>query len=192
MRREGGFTLIEVLLASFIFMSVVTIAIGSFTSQITLQSTSEAQRNVQQTAQAIIEAISRDVRTNAQFAIDTASCTDADLPARHRLPGTVCGDRLRIGSPPNEREYRLQGDEIRLRQGGAGNDPLNDTNRVRVTGFRVQGIEPAPGLTTQPFLHIYLALETPPTGRQEEYASIEISTLITSRLYQKYAPTPTN
>lgn len=184
LRFKRGFTLIEVLLASFIFMSVVTIAIGSFTSQITLQSSSEAQRNVQQAAQAIVEAISRDVRTIETFAIggSTASCSGL-------YPD--CGDRLEFTLLDGTRkDYRFQSGAVLLCNVGCSSaNTLNDPERVEVTDFFVEGLEPNTDPTlqlTQPFVVVHLSLQTPFTGRAEDHAELEIRTMVTSRLFDKY------
>src|SRR3990172_10480934 len=152
--NEHGFTLLEVLLASFIFMSVVTIAIGSFSSQITLQGSAQAQRSVQQTSQAIIEAIARDVRVGGatgDSGFDIAgSCSG--LPTQF----SVCGDEITFDLPagPNDRRrYRWVGDEMLVcRNPGVPcpqGDPLNDSSKVIVTDFRIEGVEPASDPLTQ-------------------------------------------
>ena len=193
--NQRGFTLIEVLLASFIFMSVVVIAIGSFMSQLTLQSNTEAQRNVQQTVQAIVETISRDVRTIDTFEFRGASCS---------TPYQGCGNWLTFNpsdapGSSKRREYRYydRPQELRLCDpgqavGGCGiGSTLNDSSRVQITSFRVEGVRvplPANRLsqTVQPFVVITISAQTVPTGRREEVAQLTVRTMITSRLFDKY------
>lgn len=194
--QEQGFTLIEVLLASFIFMSVVTIAIGSFTGQLALQSSTEAQRNVQQTVQSIVEAISRDVRTIEDFEFRGGGCLTP-------TPYEDCSTRLSFNpadapGSSKRREYRYN----RVAQvldlcdpndpaPGRCGSPLNDVSRVQITDFRVEGYRVPLGSDRlnqiiQPFVVLTISAQTVPTGRQAEVATLTVRTLITSRLFDKY------
>jgi len=189
---EAGFTLIEVLLASFIFMSVVTISVGSFSNQISLQSSTLAQRSVQQTSQAIIETISRDFRSFEAFDIRGSGST-CTLGA-----GIECGDEIRFDPPGGGgfKTYRFQGDVVELNPpGGGGWSELNNPAVVTVTDFSVEGIEPDPvptNQTGQPFVVIHLSVQTIPTGRVEDEAQLTTRTMVTSRLFEKYTETPPN
>jgi type II secretory pathway pseudopilin PulG len=198
--KQGGFTLLEVLLASFIFMSVVTVAVGSFTSQITLQSSSEAQRSAQQTAQSIVEAISRDIKTLEGFEITAGSC-----PSR-TLPGTTCGSKIDIFDPsdpngPGHRRYWLQPGQNEIRFCTAtcsSENALTDRTKIEVLTFRVEGIVPdfpsRASQTVQPFVMLHLDLRTvAPTGAgPEATVRLVLRTLVTSRLFDKYTNTPPN
>lgn len=177
--NERGFTLIEVLLASFIFMSVVTIAVGSFTNQITLQSTSEAQRAVQQTGQSIIEAVVRDLRTHSEeFDIQGVSCR-----ATVRF-GDECGNRLVVGSGMTAKTYRLASRRLTL-----DNQALHD-DQINITTFRVEGVEPNVNNRTnqsvQPFVVITLSLQTPNSANPALTQELTLRTMVTSRLFDKY------
>ncbi len=59
-----GFTLIEILIATAIFMTVLVVAVGIFTSTIAGSSTSEQLRTTSQSARFVFESIIRDVRAS--------------------------------------------------------------------------------------------------------------------------------
>lgn len=67
--QKNGFTLIEILIASAIFVSIISIVLAVLGFSVNLQSRNSAIREASQTARFIIEAISRDVRLADSYSI---------------------------------------------------------------------------------------------------------------------------
>jgi len=67
--NKNGFTLIEILIASALFVSIISIVLAVLGFSVNLQSRNSAIREASQTARFIIEAISRDVRLADSYSI---------------------------------------------------------------------------------------------------------------------------
>jgi type II secretory pathway pseudopilin PulG len=63
MTQRNGFTLLEILIASAIFMTVMVVAIGVFGTTLSSSSTSSQLRTTAQTARYVFESIAREIRS---------------------------------------------------------------------------------------------------------------------------------
>lgn len=71
--RRHGFTLLEILIATAIFMTVMVVAIGVFGTTMSSSSTSNQLRTTSQTARYIFEAMARDIRSAHGLVISNPS-----------------------------------------------------------------------------------------------------------------------
>lgn len=67
--QSMGFTLIEVLVASLIFVVVISVAIGVFVSAVTVQSKTDAIQKLSQSARYAIESISREAKSSKSITV---------------------------------------------------------------------------------------------------------------------------
>lgn len=81
-KNKRGFTLIEILLAAFIFTAVVTSAVAIFTMTLNVQSSTRESRELVQEERLALEQISRDVRiSNGAFEFcSDQNCTNIQNP----------------------------------------------------------------------------------------------------------------
>lgn len=169
----GGFTLIEMLVALFIFSVVMVIATGALVSVI------EANRKAQS-----VEA----VMSNVSFAIDSMSRALRVGTEYNPGPGSSCADG---GASSMEFtdvdgravEYRFNGGQIERRIGGAGNSFLAMTApEVTIERFclYVQGESPSDG--EQPRI---LMLVGGRAGQGKTETIFDIQTLVSQRIIDR-------
>lgn len=178
--RKNGFTLIEVLIASFIFMTVAVIAIASFQGQVRVGSKTEIQRLVQNAARSSIETLSRSVKLSDSFSISgnaPASCFQAGVTNGTTLT-TVNQAATDVFTTVNRGAYTA------ITANGTDITPPG----VTITSFCVQGIPPTEGLSSQPFVTIEIVSQNVggTSVRPSEQAQETVETTVTLRKYKKY------
>lgn len=89
MKRKKAFTLIEMLIATFIFALAITMVMISFYFSSSFQSKNTSIRNTSQTARAVIDTLSRDVRYADN--VSTVDTTDLKCPVSSCLKITKDG-----------------------------------------------------------------------------------------------------
>jgi Tfp pilus assembly protein PilV len=178
--RNRGFTLIEVLIASFIFMTVAVIAIASFQGQVRVGLKTDAQRLVQNAAKNSIEAISRSVKLSDSFTISgnaPGSCFQAGITNGTTLT-TVNAGVNEVFTTAARSGYTA------ITMNGTDMTPSG----VDIISFCVQGIPGIAGLTSQPFVTIALVARNQggTSVRADLQAQESVQTTVTLRKYNKY------
>ncbi|MDP9212248.1 MAG: prepilin-type N-terminal cleavage/methylation domain-containing protein, partial [bacterium] len=90
LRDQRGYTLIELVVSSTIFILLAVVVVGVLVSVSQSSSKTAAQRKVQQDVRVNIEEVARTVRTSK---IDYAFYRENAGDARCRLPGDATGSR---------------------------------------------------------------------------------------------------
>lgn len=101
---KKAFTLIEILVATFIFSLTVLIAFSAFYSTTSFQSKTRILRDTTQTARNVMETITRDVRL--ADSIETLNSSDG--------PCSSSCSTLRITKGSQTKKYRVTGTQISL------------------------------------------------------------------------------
>jgi Tfp pilus assembly protein PilV len=178
----SGFTLIEVLIASFIFMTVAVIAIASFQGQVRVGLKTDAQRLVQNAAKNSIEAISRSVKLSDSFTIS------GNAPGSCFQAGITNGTTLTTVNTDTDTTEVFR---TAVRSGYTALT-LNGTDMtpsgVDIISFCVQGVPGIAGLTSQPFVTISLVARNQggTSVRADLQAQESVQTTVTLRKYNKY------
>jgi len=87
--KEGGFTIIEVLITSLVF-SVIAIAISSiFIETLSLQRRASASQKIQDNAIFVLESMSRDIRVSSIFNQESSNCLANTLSITHPVKGSI-------------------------------------------------------------------------------------------------------
>jgi len=105
-KRQSGFTIVEVLVSSVIF-SIIAMAVSSiFVQTLGLQRRGAAAQKIQDNALFVLESMSRDIRVSDIANQESANCTATTLTITHPDPakGTII--------------YRLNGDVVEKSQNG--------------------------------------------------------------------------
>ena len=71
--KKSGYTLIEVMLASVIFVMVVSIAVGAYASSAGFQSKASILRETNQGARYVIEMMTKDIRSADSGVVDDSA-----------------------------------------------------------------------------------------------------------------------
>jgi len=198
-----GFTLIEVLLASFIFAITIAAITIVFTSSSNTQTQNQVIRETNQSVQYAIEAISRDVKAAKSTYY---SVSDVQELCKNTANPTQCendnlgkikqkgfeildaGNQLRVLTNEGEKVYSQTDDALVVtitKDGIIKTSLLTNLNEVVVKDLTFKGVTPANGLTQQPYVTINVSVESlqNENGRTSEKATQELETTITSNYY---------
>lgn len=153
-----GFTLIELLVAMTVFITVIMVVLGLFSSAIKAQRKAFAMQNVQENARFLIEFMAKEIRMST-----INSSTFGSLSLTRPDGSTVI--------------YTISGGKIE-RTSSLSSGPIS-SDEVFVSGtFYTEGIGPGDGL--QPKLTIALEIESMGV-RAEEKSEIHIQTTLCQR-----------
>ncbi|RJQ13831.1 hypothetical protein C4553_02180 [Candidatus Parcubacteria bacterium] len=179
-RYRTAFTLIETLVSLTVFVTVVTIATGAFTSVLKGQRHAFAVQNVQDNTSVLIESMAREVRTGTNFSVSGGSGSQSSDPS-----GSSAGTELNFTNAKGESvSYRVNNTRLeRMVVGGCPScnvfQPISSFD-LQITNFRfvIQGDGSSD--TRQPMITIIGRFENIGV-RPEEQVSINVSTSITQR-----------
>jgi len=175
-----GFTLIEVLIASGIFVVILAISIFTFSTSNNLSSKNTVLRETSQSGRYIIEAIARNVRSARNY--------------QNKDAFKVEGNVLTIADNNQEREYVYECEKIQEEQKTrctikidgrdmAPNDISIDFPEGKDYIFKQIG-----GTNEQPALKIEFEVVNLGEGKLAKSASQTLRTIITSRSYPGFNP----
>lgn len=202
--HSAGFTLIEVLIASMIFVMVVTVAIAAFGTSTGAQIQVDTARTVSESARFSIEEISRQVKLAASW----EDFNHSFQPAFKIIPVGVKKelqiDQVQRNSSGEiskiiRRTYYLDDSDsiikVKVKEttnlgknwSGEIVSSLSSASQAKVTSliFTGQGPTfPTDTVTAQPYVTIEMAVENPQGAiKLSEKANIKLRTTITSRDY---------
>lgn len=185
---QSGFTLVEILIASFIFATVIVIAVGIFTITSNTQISSENMRNVAQNGTNILEVISRSVRMADTFQfcnnISGENGTDCVDPG-------IQGNYLRLVSGNTVTIYAFYPTDKQLKQKSSSENDFQSllNNFVQIEQDEnnpvFSGYYPSQSSTKQPEISIDFKISIKPefVKKQSENVTQTIKTSIATRAY---------
>jgi prepilin-type N-terminal cleavage/methylation domain-containing protein len=189
-----GFTLIEILLAAFIFTAVITSSVAIFTMTLNVQSSTKESRELVQEERLALEQISRDIRiSNGAFEFcSDQNCTAAQNPPSNFLKVKSINDQGQteeriyyVDSSVGTLGYKIVGSET-------GWQPLF-SERYQVTqmgnnlGF-FTGVSPKQLLESvqQPYVTISFTVSNADNVKKEsEKITQSVTTSVTARSYNQ-------
>ena len=86
--KEGGFTVIEALVATLVFSLIAVIIAGILSQSLQIQKRSSLALRIQENAMTILEAMAREIRVS-EVNNQNSSCTASSLTMSHPVEGTV-------------------------------------------------------------------------------------------------------
>lgn len=192
--KSAGFTLIELIVASAVFVGVALVGFSTLANTERVRERLEAQTDLIEAAQLSLEALARDLRF-AEFTIESATGTPARFdPSTNQLDGeritltktddlgvvtthyVAIDEAIRSDGSPHRYLVLVNCiDQTCLTERGRA--PLTPDG-VEVESIVFQGLTDFVG-DRQPFVHIILSIRAPGV-RDEEPASV-IETTVTSR-----------
>ena len=120
--RNKGFSLIEMLVATSIFMIIMIVVSGIYIRVLDLQRRAQGAARVQENILFVVETLSREIRVSQIVTADDASCTTSSIELSHPVNGTV--------------EYQLAGGIIQRKQGIGAFEDLT-SSEVEFTSFNL-------------------------------------------------------
>lgn len=171
---KPAFTLIEVLIASMIFIVVMTIGTASFLGSSRVSARVKAEREVVQQARFAMETLIRETRTAKSYDIENFD------------DSSKCGSIVSLTDIDNRTaKYEFVNDAV-----NRDSEPITDKTVVLVTKATFCGSvkQPDPSTAlTQPYLDIDLvvASATPDPSRPETLAAYELRSSATLRNFVK-------
>lgn len=202
-RFARGFTLIEVLLAAFIFTVTIGAITVVFTSSSNMQTQNQVIRDTNQSVQYAIETISRDVKAAkstycsvSDVNDEVTSCSVINNIKQEGFEilsdGTPVysssqpGNQLKVLTNEGEKVYSLVDKTLKVKINSTVYS-LTNTNEVKITGLTFTGVTPTDNLAQQPYVTINVdveSLENSTAGaRKSEKATQALQTTITSNYY---------
>ncbi len=164
--RKRGFTLIEVVVAVFIFIVTVVIAGGTFVSALSLQRRALNLKKVEEDGRFILELMAREIRfANPIFAPNTCFYTN-DFSFQHPVNGLV--------------EYSIRNGMVRRYAITQGADTFISSPDIEVLGMRFCITGNEPNDDKQPRVTIILRLRT--GGSVREAAALDLQTTVSQRV----------
>ena len=119
-KRESGFTIVEVLVTSFIFSIIAMSVSAVFVQALALQRRASASQKIQDNAVFVLENMSREIRVSVITDQESPACALSTLSVVHPDKGTIV--------------YRMTGGAIEKSQGGGPFVALSGSD-VRFTRF---------------------------------------------------------
>ena len=162
-----GFTLIELIVAFFVFSVLVVLAGGSFVSALNLQRRALNIKKVEENGRFISELMARELRVANPINTGDANCPDSGsstISFQHPVNGSI--------------EYSLSGSQVHRRVGGADTIISNPDIEVSRLTFCISGN--AAGDDRQPRVTVLLGLKTP--GAAPDVATIDLQTTVSQRV----------
>lgn len=161
-KKEGGFTIVEVLVSTFVFSIIAITVSGLFVQILALERKSFAAQKIQENGLFIMELMSREIRVSQIQNQDSSNCTATSLTIIHPVNGTVI--------------YALNGGALQRTAGGVTTDLSSSTVAFSRLNFCITGSNPTDG--QQARVAILASIQNK-TGREILTASLE--TTVSSR-----------
>lgn len=161
-KARTGFTIIELLIATALFLVILGIVTGAFVRGLQTQQATLKLLAANDNAHIMMEQLSREVRVGTDF----STVGESELHFRNSSGADVA--------------YRLSGDALEKKTGGGDFTRLTASNvRVVYARFLLRGGAPMPDMR-QPLLTIALGISA--TGKGTEGVTTNIQTTISPRL----------
>ena len=165
--NKKGFTLVELIVAVFIFSVLVALAGGSFISALSLQRRALNIKKVEENGRFILELMAREIRVANPIATGDNSCPASGtsiLAFTHPVNGAI--------------EYSLSGNQVHRRVNGV--DSIISSPDVEASRliFCISGN--TTGDDRQPRVSIILGLKTP--GSAADVAFLDLETSVSQRV----------
>lgn len=176
--KQGGFTIIEAVVATGVFAVVVSAGLGVYMATLRLDSKTRAERTVQQNARFILDFLSKEIRNGSINYLGTNNLTT-----------------LTLVNQLNENEiiqWDQQNSSISLVKSGIGSTTLN-SDTVRVTRLNFYLDPPTDPFTppytvhVQPHVTVVMRIEAIGDGPNNS-ASIDLQTTFAVRNYPSRQP----
>ncbi|MEK7537241.1 MAG: prepilin-type N-terminal cleavage/methylation domain-containing protein [Patescibacteria group bacterium] len=164
---KKGFTLVELIVAVFIFSVLMVIAVGSFVSALSLQRRALNIKKVEENSRFILELMAREIRVANPINTTDNGCPGSGtsiLTFQHPVNGLI--------------EYSLSGNQVHRKVDGADSIISNPDIEVSRLTFCVSGN--AVSDDRQPRVTIILSLKT--GGAAAEKANIDLQTTASQRV----------
>lgn len=165
--NKNGFSLVELIVAVFIFSVLVTIAGGSFVSALSLQRRALNIKRVEENGRFILELMAREIRVSNPINTSNNSCPGLGtsiLAFTHPVNGAI--------------EYSLSGNQIHRRVNGVDSIISNPDIEVSRLTFCISGN--TVGDDQQPRVTVILSLKT--IGSAADVASLDLQTSVSQRV----------
>jgi len=173
--KKSGFTLVEILVAAFIFSIVIALISGVFVSVLQSQGRILATQIVLDNASYSIEYMSRALRMARTDEPGPPNCAAANKT--YKIIGG--GDRIDFMNYKEDCQgFYLDGTTLRVEQGGFSGDMTPDELRVTTLNFRVIGNGVNDSL--QPAVTIFVTFEGALQGASNQ-PKLSIQTTVTKR-----------
>lgn len=177
-KLNDGFTLLEMLVAFFIFILVVISAFIIFGDTIGTKTKTKTFQNIQDNTTEPLELISREVRNAKKIETGDINCT-AGLVVTTKENNKLCFFKKEISGQGYTIGYKKKRAVDTFWTNGSNN--LTSINDVNVLNLDFQIFKTAPA-TTQPFVTIYYRLKTKANERKNiEEIEYSIKTSVTPR-----------
>lgn len=199
MSTQRGFTLIEVLVASTIFVGVLVIGVSSFSSINRLNEQIVRTRRISQTGNFVMETLVRDIRSatglknsagqfGVNFPFDFIPNPDTEQPATTSQLVPALKVRHCTFLPCDERLYRLQplsdeADDLIVRQ-ISGSGSLLPAG-IGIKDLEFNGISHQQSTTVQPYVTIKFTLVDLETLGTDAPTEQTFQTTVTSLVYSQ-------
>lgn len=202
---QGGFTLLEVLIAASIFASIMLIAVGSFTKMNQLNDRAREIRAVAEAGRFVMDALERSVSSanGADQRQDTTTTPATTIPAQQSLAlcvGPTRIDQATANSAATKlvtatsdasgvttvRSFYLDSTQnnqfVQVENKVTPGSPLT-ANDVTVSNLKFTGVSAVPGATAQPYVTIDFDVVAVPLRAGIGTISQHFRTSIVSRDY---------
>lgn len=87
--EENGFTLIEILVSTFIFSIIVIVIGNAFSHTLRMQRRALVTQDIQENLVFVTEMITREARVSNICPVSLSSCTQGDLYMKHKIYGDI-------------------------------------------------------------------------------------------------------
>lgn len=162
--KRNGFTLIELIVAFFVFSVLAVLAGGSFTAALNMQRRALNIKRTEENGRFILELLVREIRVANPIDTGDSGCPGPSaLNLQHPVNGPV--------------QYSLSGSQVHRSVGGADTIISNPDIEVSRLAFCVSGN--SAGDDKQPRVTIILGLKTPGTG--SDAATLDLQTTVSQR-----------
>jgi prepilin-type N-terminal cleavage/methylation domain-containing protein len=165
--KKNGFTLIELIVAVFIFTFLTIIAGGSFVSALNLQRRAVNIKKIEENGRFVLELMARELRVAAPINTSNTSCPASwvsTISFEHPVNGSI--------------EYSLNGTQAQRRVNGVATMISNPDIEITRLNFCVTGN--TEGDNRQPKVTIIMSLRS--GGLASQTAAVDLQTSITQRM----------
>jgi len=176
---NSGFTLLEILVASFIFVLVVLTSFIIFSNTIGTKARSEVYQKAQENLIMPLDILSRDIREADSFYINTNKCNGIWIEKTNKSTKAkeyLCYFKKEIN---NVGTLSLKTKNSISAIWGSDND-LTSSKSVDIEKFEIRGEFPSAEQTLQPYIMISMQLKTILGNRKEvDELTLDLNTTVT-------------